>query len=344
MLGGNKVMSTESPWKTMSAALLCATLLTTPLAAADGSIFLNPVGPVNRIDGVAPGTDPYDDAAIDYVNFRSTVIDPFFNSFFDPTTEVYFPLPGIPNVTVPDESEVRMYFISEEAGFSNQLGFVTGGNFDLSHPDNANSLIFPAIDTLANPAGPLVDTLRENDYVVLADETDGEEVMDFFLIADGADADPNDGLVERVWWTNISLNDDLLQHVYLQPFLSVNGCGCDNGDNGNHDDNDDNDDDNDDDGDGDDDDDDEVAYSYYLVAIEDLDRLRNINDTGGSTNPGDYPIDNTDYIGVLQVISECDDDDNGCPCTHTPEPQTYMLLGGFLAVAAYSRRRRQQQI
>lgn len=283
-------MSTKHAMKAISATLLTVSLFASPLEAVDGSLFLGTVGPVERIDGVTPGVDPYDAHAIDYVNFRSSTIDPFFNANFDPVIEVYTPPAGVGDVTIPIGSEVRMYLISEEAGYSNQLGFVTGYNFDLTHPDNANSLIFDNIETIVDPAGPPNDILRENDYVVIDDLTTELLVMDFFLIQDGADADANDGLVERVWWSEPSLNDDGLQHVYIQPFFPPG------------------------------------AIQYYLIAIEDLNRNGNINDDGGSTSPSDYPIDNTDYVGVLQVI--------------TPEPQTYLLLGSFLAFVAYYKRKK----
>ena len=273
----------------LSGTLAVFSMITSPLPAVDGSLFLGTVGPVERIDGVTPGVDPYDQAAIDYVNFRPA-IDGFFNSFFDATSETYSPPPtGFGSIPIPGGSEVRLYIISEEAGYSNQLGFVNG-NFDLTHPDNANSLIFDQIDTIVDPAGPPVDLLRENDYVVLYDNTTGTESIDFFLIQDGADADPNDGLVERIYWTQAGLNEDGQRHAFIN--MGTQGI-----------------------------------YIYYLIAFEDLNRNSNINNPQG-TMPSDFPIDFTDFVGVLQIV--------------TPEPETYALLGSFLVLAMVYRRKRSQ--
>lgn len=284
-------MFTNRVKQVLGTSLVICSMMATPLTA-DDSLFLGTVGPTERIDGVTPGVNPFDNHAIEFVNFRNAVIDPYRSSNTLLPQDVYDPSGQanlVDNIPVPWGSIVRMYFLDEMAGFSNQVGFTTGGNFDLTDPVNANSLIFPSTDSLADGAGPPNDILREHDYVTIFNSSDDVN-LDLFLIQDGADALPADGFTEHVWWTDTAQNSDGARHFYISEFVGP------------------------------------YPYYYYLIAAEDLHQISNQN--GVSLDPNDYPIDFTDFVAVVQVV--------------TPEPGTYAMLGSFLALVAVVKRRRAQ--
>jgi hypothetical protein len=117
------------------------------------------------------------------------------------------------------DSDVRVYFIGEGAGYHNTLGFnTTGGGVESGDP----KLIFPDASSSENysaklkpnsgrtPSAPLVP----GDFVDLGTMGAGTS-LDFFLIADGA----NGG--KDVYSTQTSLNPDGINHVvsfaYTEP-------------------------------------------------------------------------------------------------------------------------------
>jgi hypothetical protein len=126
-----------------------------------------------------------------------------------------------------NESSVRVYFLSEGAGYRNTLGFTTQ---DLATGDTSSQLlIFPDASSqnkyFEDPAAEK-RTLRNNglplipgDFVDLG-VYDAGTLVDFFLIANGASGGSN-------FFTSDALtNPDLIQHVVAfaiadSPFLLV---------------------------------------------------------------------------------------------------------------------------
>jgi len=102
------------------------------------------------------------------------------------------------------DSDVRVYFVGEGAGYHNSLGFNdSGSSIDSGNP----LLIFPDAShwrrdtTEEYPVNP-------GDFVDIGSFTSGTS-LDFFLIADGAD----NPIESRVFSTDISANQDGIQHV-----------------------------------------------------------------------------------------------------------------------------------
>lgn len=117
------------------------------------------------------------------------------------------------------DSDVRVYFIGEGAGYHNTLGFnTTGGGVESGEP----KLIFPDASTKENysaslkpNSGRTPDTpLVPGDFVELGRLAAGTS-LDFFVIADGANGGKN------VYSTRTSLNPDGINHVvsfaYTEP-------------------------------------------------------------------------------------------------------------------------------
>lgn len=109
-----------------------------------------------------------------------------------------------------NESDVRVYFVGEGAGYHNTLGFSTNGS---SLDPNDAALIFPDAssptsyyNTITSEARIASAPLQSGDFVDLGTFTAGT-ALDFFLIADGA----NGG--SYVWSTESSANRDGLVHV-----------------------------------------------------------------------------------------------------------------------------------
>lgn len=110
------------------------------------------------------------------------------------------------------DSEVRVYFIGEGAGYRNTLGFnvnasgLKAGDPKLIFPDASSYTSW--LDTGAN-SGKSPDAsapLRPGDFVNLGSMSAGS-VLDFFLISDGASGGKN------VFSTTSSANLDHLNHV-----------------------------------------------------------------------------------------------------------------------------------
>jgi hypothetical protein len=109
------------------------------------------------------------------------------------------------------ESDVRVYFIGEGAGYRNTLGFSVSGvgqaaatDRQLIFPDASSSVSTydPARTTARAPSTPLLP----GDYVDLGTVA-ANSVLDFFLIANGANGGTN------VFSTVAARNPDLMNHV-----------------------------------------------------------------------------------------------------------------------------------
>jgi hypothetical protein len=108
------------------------------------------------------------------------------------------------------DSDVRVYFVGEGAGYQNTLGFnttgsgITGGDPLLIFP-NASSPV-STYDPLRSPDRTRNAPLLPGDFVDLGKIGSGS-LLDFFLIADGANGGKN------VYSTDASSNPDKLNHV-----------------------------------------------------------------------------------------------------------------------------------
>lgn len=108
------------------------------------------------------------------------------------------------------ESDVRVYFLGEGAGYNNTLGFntaegsVTKGNADLIFPNVSSS------DSTYDPAstvkGSTTVPLLPGDFVDLG-KVSGDTLLNFFLIAKGASGGKD------VFSTDQSVNPDGINHV-----------------------------------------------------------------------------------------------------------------------------------
>ena len=117
------------------------------------------------------------------------------------------------NLTIPADSTVRSYFVGENAGYANMLGFSTTGSGPTS--DGAK-LIFPlAQSTAAWGSNERYGwaPLQPGDFVDIGTFTAGTK-LDFFLLADGANGGSD------VFSTDSSANADGLVHAMS---LSSNG-------------------------------------------------------------------------------------------------------------------------
>jgi hypothetical protein len=102
---------------------------------------------------------------------------------------------------------VRAYFVGEDAGYSNSLGFQTNDNSD------SMQLLFPDASSPLNGKRRREDTpVVAGDFVEMGEVSSGTH-LDFFLIANGA----NNGT--DTWWTDQGGNSDKFSHVvvYAQP-------------------------------------------------------------------------------------------------------------------------------
>jgi len=109
------------------------------------------------------------------------------------------------------DSDVRLYFIGEGAGYANTLGFTTDGSGSAS--SKSAQLIFPNASSRLSTDDPKSDIRRTEkepllpgDFVDLTTLKAGTP-LDFFLIADGA----NRG--KQVFSTQVSVNPDGINHV-----------------------------------------------------------------------------------------------------------------------------------
>jgi hypothetical protein len=109
------------------------------------------------------------------------------------------------------QSDVRVYFVGEGAGYANTLGFTTDGSGSATSP--TSQLIFPNASsrvTSYNPPSSILRTANEplmpGDFVDLGRKA-ANTSLDFFLIANGA----NGG--RSVFSTQNSQNPDGINHV-----------------------------------------------------------------------------------------------------------------------------------
>ena len=113
-------------------------------------------------------------------------------------------------LSLSNDSDLRIYFVGEGAGYHNTLGFNTeGGGVTSGDPQ----LIFPDASTSSdylNPNTPTVRTsgtpLAQGDFADLGTISAGTE-LDFFLIANGAYGG------QYVYSTDEDVNPDGIQHV-----------------------------------------------------------------------------------------------------------------------------------
>jgi hypothetical protein len=122
------------------------------------------------------------------------------------------------------DSDVRVYFVGEGAGYRNTLGIYTGDSSDGLSGDAA--LIFPDASTSSSYLDPVNDPSRSvgapvaaGDFVDLGTYEAGTQ-LNLFLIANGA----NGG--SQTWYTDAALNSDGLEHFVVlatpdSPYLLV---------------------------------------------------------------------------------------------------------------------------
>lgn len=101
------------------------------------------------------------------------------------------------------ESDVRVYFAHEGAGYSNTLGFYLKGGIS---SDERRKIIFPNVSSSPGSIRNDVNPLYPGDFVDIGTITAGSQ-LHFFLVSDGA----NGG--SAVFSTERSLNRDGIHHV-----------------------------------------------------------------------------------------------------------------------------------
>lgn len=109
------------------------------------------------------------------------------------------------------DSDVRVYFVGEGAGYQNTLGFTTDGNGTAN--SSTAKLIFPNASSSVSTYNPNSTVNRSSnepllpgDFVNLGNISKGSS-LDFFLIANGANGGNN------VFSTKTSANPDGINHV-----------------------------------------------------------------------------------------------------------------------------------
>ena len=114
-------------------------------------------------------------------------------------------------LSLKTQSDVRVYFVGEGAGYANSLGFTTDGAGSANSP--TAKLIFPNASsrvTSYNPPPTILRTANEplmpGDFVDLG-RMNGNTMLDFFLIANGASGG------QTTFSTQGSLNPDGINHV-----------------------------------------------------------------------------------------------------------------------------------
>lgn len=115
-------------------------------------------------------------------------------------------------LTMTTDSDVRVYFLGEGAGYHNTLGVNMSGTGLLS---GNPALLFPDASTRQSYYNGINDSLRTKsepllpgDFVSLG-TVKADTKLDFFLIADGV----NSATKNRVWTANKGYNSDGLQHM-----------------------------------------------------------------------------------------------------------------------------------
>lgn len=111
------------------------------------------------------------------------------------------------------ESQVRVYFLGEGAGYRNTLGINLGGSGIASGDPK---LLFPDASSRQSFLGgtPTATTRTRNEPLLAGDFVDlgtlkAGQKLDFFMIADGASSASK----SRVWTANAKANSDGLQHM-----------------------------------------------------------------------------------------------------------------------------------
>ena len=113
-------------------------------------------------------------------------------------------------LTLKTDSDVRVYFVGEGAGYHNSLGFnttgagVASGNPKLIFPDASSAVSM--YDPAANAARTASTPLLPGDFANLGSMVGGTK-LNFFLVADGANGGKN------VYSTDKSANPDGINHV-----------------------------------------------------------------------------------------------------------------------------------
>ncbi len=107
-------------------------------------------------------------------------------------------------LTMQTESQVRVYFVGEGAGYRNTLGFNTEGEGVKSGDPK---LIFPDVSSSAAGKPSTSEPLSAGDFVNLGTFAKGTK-LDFFLIANGAG-----GWKDYVYSADSSSNPDHINHV-----------------------------------------------------------------------------------------------------------------------------------
>ncbi len=109
------------------------------------------------------------------------------------------------------DSDVRVYFVGEGAGYANTLGFTTDGSGKAS--SDTAKLIFPNSSSRVSTYDPKSgvsrtanEPLLPGDFVNLGAHKGGSQ-LDFFLVADGANGGKN------TYSTQKSVNPDGINHV-----------------------------------------------------------------------------------------------------------------------------------
>lgn len=109
------------------------------------------------------------------------------------------------------DSDVRVYFVGEGAGYANTLGFTTDGSG--SAESKTAKLIFPNASSTVSSYDPKSEVKRtEKEPLLPGDFADlgkhkGGTALDFFLIANGANGGKN------AYSTQKSVNPDGINHV-----------------------------------------------------------------------------------------------------------------------------------
>jgi len=174
-------------------ALGCMLWIKSPVSALP--LNLNLVGPVQQ-SGTDTQSNQFNTTTLPTVsNFITTNTKP--NGKFAPA--------GISqanpaNIFWAEDRKLRVYFISEDAGYKNSLGFSQGNDFTLTPGEH--SLIFP------NASSP--NPLTVGDFVDLG-ILSANTKLNFYLLANGfVSAHPN------IIWTTSAANNpaDSLQHYY----------------------------------------------------------------------------------------------------------------------------------
>ena len=214
------------PFQFRSLARRCRTLagvLAVLIGVTAGEVLAQKASPMNRVMskieplGLEMVGDVYraasDDASAAFFEESLPGISSYLNSQLSEYKAVddaaYLLDPN--KLKLATDSDVRVYFVGEGAGYANTLGINTAGSgVESGDP----KLIFPDASTKANysaglkpnsgrtPHTPLVP----GDFVDLGKQSAGT-VLDFFLIADGA----NGG--KEVYTANAATNPDGINHV-----------------------------------------------------------------------------------------------------------------------------------